>query len=185
MLRNMSPVQDGLRKCWIDGGPKGLRICFHSECSPSARLERETQGAGGNCQLTDETVKHQRVRMCAMRADSVPVLILKAAPLSERGSVNWGYTYLHTQQIKKKNSEHNTNLMDGNQLLNLPHMMFHQRHITSCRYSTSTILVILIRVQTSLDWWRTFTEKHLLYSEASGNLIFFFLTTLKKLCHDL
>lgn len=41
VLRNLSPMQDGPRDCWIDGDPKRLRICFHSECSPSALLERE------------------------------------------------------------------------------------------------------------------------------------------------
>lgn len=41
VARNLSPVQDGPRDCRIDGDPKGLRICFHSECSPSAWLERE------------------------------------------------------------------------------------------------------------------------------------------------
>lgn len=39
VLGNLSPVQDGPGDCQIDEDPRGLRICFHSEFSPSARLE--------------------------------------------------------------------------------------------------------------------------------------------------
>ena len=58
------------------------------------------------CQLTDETVS-LKVCTCVVCvvcvctcADSVSVLILKAAPLSERRSVKWGYTLLPTHTKK-------------------------------------------------------------------------------------
>lgn len=41
VLRNLSPMWAGPRDWRIDGDPKRLRICFHSEWSPSAWLERE------------------------------------------------------------------------------------------------------------------------------------------------
>ena len=41
LLSNLSPMQDRLRDYRTDGDPKRLRICFHSECTPSAWLERE------------------------------------------------------------------------------------------------------------------------------------------------
>lgn len=59
------------------------------------------------CQMTDETVR-RKVCVCVdvgvldvcICADSVSVLILRAAPLSERRSVKWGYTHLCTDTEK-------------------------------------------------------------------------------------
>lgn len=96
VLRNLSPVQDSPRDWWIDGDPKGLRICFHSECSPSGWLEKTLS--------TDrsDTERKSVCRVCACVctcADSVSVLILKATPFSGSRSVKWGYTHSKNPKI--------------------------------------------------------------------------------------
>lgn len=57
------------------------------------------------CQLTDETASVEGARACfcvrGVCADSVSVLILKAAPLSESRSVTCGYTHLDARHKQK------------------------------------------------------------------------------------
>lgn len=67
VLRNLSPMWAGPRDWRIDGDPKRLRICFHSEWSPSAWLEREPTKLEKTLSNDRWDSKKKSVRLCGCR----------------------------------------------------------------------------------------------------------------------